>query len=172
MWKCHKRMPLYAQRERNNMNSVDSMKKSISYFLLGLHRERHNAENRQGVKVSNWNIIDSIIYFTENVLSKLIDKVRESKDKLPEPEEMIEAAIRELQEEKEELLQYRIPGQMIKLDGHYACPKCKTMLPDSLNYKYCPECGKRVVVPNAYPYKKSENDSNLISNIMTEVKSL
>lgn len=113
---------------------------------------------------TNWNIIDSIIYFTENMLFKWIGIVRESKDKLPEAEEMIEAATKELQEEKEELLQYRIPGYVIKLDGHYVCPKCKTILPNSLKCKYCPECGKRVVL-NTYPYKnkKSENDSNLIS---------
>lgn len=171
MWKCHRRMPLYPQGEKNNMGSVDSMKKSLSPILISMQHREYSAKCEQ-MRVSNWNVIDSVIYFIENILSKLIDKVRESKDKLPEPEEMIEAATRELQEEKEELLQYRIPGQMIKLDGHYACPKCKTMLPDSLDYKYCPECGKRVVVPNAYPYKKSENGSNLISNIMTEVKSI
>ena len=42
--------------------------------------------------VTKWNIIDSAIFSTEQFISKLVTGVKDSKDELPDPEEMIQAA--------------------------------------------------------------------------------
>lgn len=75
---------------------------------------------------------------------------------MPEPEDMIMAATKHLQEENERLSKYRIPARVIINADEYQCPKCKEVLDNELfekhKIKFCPGCGKRLINVN-----KSEN---------------
>lgn len=107
--------------------------------------------------IMKWNVIDSIIFFIENLISKTANEIKDVKEDLPDPEEMIAAATKELQEENEELKQYRIPGSLIEQDGSYACPVCRKEISDidglrNNKIKYCNNCGKRIVLSKRSPY--------------------
>lgn len=102
--------------------------------------------------VTKWNALDSMIFFAEKLISEVAAGVKDSKDELPAPEEMIAAATRELQEENDELKKYRIPGYLIEQGGSYTCPVCQKEISDieglkSNAVKYCDSCGKRIILP-------------------------
>lgn len=101
---------------------------------------------------ARWNALDSMIYFIEKLITELAAEVKDSKDELPAPEEMIAAATKELQAENDELKQYRIPGYLIEQGDSYACPVCQKEISDieglkSNAVKYCDSCGKRIILP-------------------------
>lgn len=113
--------------------------------------------------VMKWNIIDSAIFSTEQFISKLVTGIKDSKDELPDPEEMIEAATKELQAENDELKQYRLPGHLIEIGDSYVCPVCKREVSDieslkNNEIKYCNGCGKRIILPHTSPYMKYVNN--------------
>lgn len=113
--------------------------------------------------VMKWNIIDSAIFSTEQFISKLVTGIKDSKDELPDPEEMIEAATKELQAENDELKQYRLPGHLIEIGDSYVCPVCKREVSDieslkNNEIKYCNGCGKRIILPQTSPYMKYANN--------------
>lgn len=113
--------------------------------------------------VTKWNIIDSAIFSTEQFISKLVTGVKDSKDELPDPEEMIQAATKELQAENDELKQYRLPGHLIEVGDSYVCPVCKREVSDieslqNNEIKYCNGCGKRIILPQTSPYMKYANN--------------
>ena len=113
--------------------------------------------------VMKWNIIDSAIFSTEQFISKLVTGIKDSKDELPDPEEMIEAATKELQAENDELKQYRLPGHLIEVGDSYVCPVCKREVSDieslkNNEIKYCNGCGKRIILPQTSPYMKYANN--------------
>lgn len=113
--------------------------------------------------VTKWNIIDSAIFSTEQFISKLVTGIKDSKDELPDPEEMIEAATKELQAENDELKQYRLPGHLIEIGDSYVCPVCKREVSDieslkNNEIKYCNGCGKRIILPQISPYMKYANN--------------
>ena len=106
--------------------------------------------------IMKWNAVDTII------LSKAADEVNEAKDELPVPEEMIAAATKELQEENEELKQYRIPGYLIEHGRTYECPACGRKISSeeieglkSKTVKYCNNCGKRIMLSKISSYAKN-----------------
>ena len=121
--------------------------------------------------VTKWNILDSAIFSTEQFISKLVTGVKDSKDELPDPEEMIEAATKELQAENDELKQYRLPGHLIEIGDSYVCPVCKREVSDiekikNNETKYCNGCGKRIILPQTSPYMKYVN--NLVKGETTK----
>lgn len=112
--------------------------------------------------IMKWNAVDTIIFSIEKFISKAADEVKEAKDELPVPEEMIAAATRELQEENEELKQYRIPGYLIEHGRAYECPACgREISPEEIeglinkNIKYCNNCGKRIILSKISSYAKT-----------------
>ncbi len=77
-------------------------------------------------------------------------------------EEMIAAATKELQEENEELKQYRIPGYLIEHGRAYECPACGREISaeeieglKSKTVKYCNNCGKRIMLSKISSYAKN-----------------
>lgn len=121
------------------------------------------AERRKGFKTEmkqknmmKWNPLDTVIYNIEAVLNKIIEAVRESKDDEPEAEVMILAATKELRLENAELKSFRIPGYLIESEKGYFCPKCRNQIDERV--KYCPECGKRVILPHQIKTDNSDTD--------------
>lgn len=113
--------------------------------------------------ITKWNIVDSVIFSAEQFILKLVTGIKDSKDDLPDPEEMIQAATKELQAENDELKQYRLPGHLIELGDSYACPVCKRKVSDvesikNNEIKYCNGCGKRIILPQTSPYIKYANN--------------
>lgn len=110
---------------------------------------------------NNWNYLDKLIYKVEILIKKVIIYIKDNKE-MPEPEEMIIAATKHLQEENEMLSDYRIPEKVIIRAGGYHCPKCKEILDNELFDKYkirfCPECGKKLIKVN-----KSEKSTKINS---------
>ncbi len=105
--------------------------------------------------VARWNALDSIIYKIESGAAKLSAAVKESKDELPDPEEMIAAATEQLQYENEKLKKKEYPGILIKENNHYYCPDCRELISSELieqKKKYCPGCGKRIIVLTVSKY--------------------
>lgn len=107
--------------------------------------------------IMKWNAIDSIILSVENLISKTANEIKDVKEDLPDPEEMIAAATKELQDENEELKRYRIPGSLIEQDGIYMCPVCKKKISDidglrDNKIKYCNNCGKRIILSKISSY--------------------
>lgn len=107
--------------------------------------------------MSKWNCLDEIIYKVELLVIQIIHYIKDNKE-MPEPEEMILAATQHLQEENEQLKEYRIPGRVIIYEDKCQCPKCKEVLDNELFEKYkvkhCPECGKRL-----FKFNKSEKST-------------
>ncbi len=102
---------------------------------------------------ARWNALDSIIYKIESVMRKLSDAARESRNDLPDPEEIITAATEQLQQENERLRRKFYPGEIILEDNKYYCPDCHEELPQELiRKKFCPECGKRIILSVPYEY--------------------
>ena len=64
--------------------------------------------------IAEWNIFDSMIYKAENIVTKITSGIKDSKDELPDAEEMITAATAQLQQENNELKEIRMPGKLIK----------------------------------------------------------
>lgn len=107
---------------------------------------------------AEWNAVDTMIAGIETALSRLIERIRDGEDRLPAPEEMIEAATRELQEENDELKRYRLPGILIQHGCSYACPNCGTEILDPS--KYCPECGKRIMRPGTHRHRRDRDEDS------------
>lgn len=93
--------------------------------------------------VSNWNLLDSIIFFCENKLHQVREAVRDSKEAEPDVELMIQAETEYLRTENENLKKREIPVYMIEEDGTCFCPKCRNKL--SPQVRYCANCGHRVM---------------------------
>ncbi|MGN0289385.1 MAG: hypothetical protein ACI4DQ_07180 [Lachnospiraceae bacterium] len=97
---------------------------------------------------NNWNIIDRAIYCIEAVVVRFTACFKQ--EKTPDPEEIILAATKHLQEENEELKDFRIPEKLTfnEKSATYTCPKCGMELSQELvedyKIKHCIECGKRL----------------------------
>lgn len=108
----------------------------------------------QGVKellmnniAARWNVLDSFICKIESRIDRLSNAVKESKDEIPDPEEIIAAATEQLQQENEQLKKRLYPGKIIAEGNSYYCPDCHEQLSTELiKKKFCPECGKRIVL--------------------------
>ena len=120
--------------------------------------------------INDWNFVDEIIYKFESAINKFFVYIKDCKE-LPDPEEMIQAATKQLQEENEALKEYHIPGRVVIHEGEYFCPKCKKSISNELLEKYkvkhCPECGKRLFRVNKSEesiekYSVDENVSELL----------
>lgn len=105
---------------------------------------------------ARWNRLDKIIFQTEKTVSHIIDELKESREVLPDPEEMIAAATEQLQKENDILKQLQEPGRIIIYESKYYCPHCRNHIADELlehyHIRYCPECGKNIVLSIPYPY--------------------
>lgn len=115
---------------------------------------------------ARWNMLDSVIYILESKTSQLISDIKESKDTLPNPEEMIEAETQYLKSENEKLKSLHFPKKIEKAAGskNYICPnkKCSVEISDILieqyKIKYCPECGQRIYyLPETKNYYKESS---------------
>lgn len=93
---------------------------------------------------ARWNALDSFIYKIESGVTRLLNAVKDGQEELPDPEEMILAATEQLQQENEQLKKKTYPGKIIVENDGYYCPDCHERL--SQIKKFCPECGKRIVL--------------------------
>lgn len=104
----------------------------------------------------SWNRLDKIIFRTEKAVSRIISELKNSREELPDPEEMIAAATEHLQKENDILKQHQVPGRIIISENRYYCPCCNKQIADKLlehyHIKFCPECGKKIVLSIPYPY--------------------
>lgn len=109
-----------------------------------------------GNNAARWNRLDSIIFNIEKVIYHIWDGIRESRERLPDPEEMISAATEQLQKENDTLKKLQDPGEIVCSDGKFYCPHCHELIANELvkeyHIKFCPECGKRIVLSIPYPY--------------------
>ena len=126
--------------------------------------EKHKMTNY----IAEWNIFDSMIYKAENIVTKITSGIKDSKDELPDAEEMITAATAQLQQENNELKEIRMPGKLIKHGENYACPDCGREIskPDIIQQeiRYCSGCGKRIVLQYQSPYTTLKQDHNLVND--------
>ena len=94
-----------------------------------------------------WNVVDSIIYKVETALLQIKNGWKDSKEELPDPEEMIDAATEQLRQENEQLKsKMYYPGHLIIEDELYLCPDCREPIEPEQIKKFCPECGKRIIL--------------------------
>lgn len=99
------------------------------------------------ILIKNWNMLDTFIYKVEKCISQIKNKLKNSQDEIPDPEEMIEAATERLQQENEQLKKKQYPGRIIMKGNNYYCPDCYEHLSqDMIKKKFCSECGKRIVL--------------------------
>lgn len=70
--------------------------------------------------VTDWNKIDSLIFFCE---SKIKDIILEQKEEEPDVELMIQVETEHLRRENEDLKRREIPVSLIEEGGTYFCPK-------------------------------------------------
>jgi DNA-directed RNA polymerase subunit RPC12/RpoP len=105
--------------------------------------------------ITKWNMVDTIIFKLENL-------IKDSRDELPDTEEMINAATEELRRENDELKSFRMPGKLVPKGGSYACPNCGREAGQVIedDVRYCPGCGKRIVLPTPTPYERYRNNVN------------
>lgn len=97
--------------------------------------------------LKKWNILDTFIYKFEKLMSEIRKGLYDSKEDIPDPEEIIAAATEQLQHENEALKKRIYPGNIIVEGDHYYCPVCHEELsPILIKKKFCPECGKRIVL--------------------------
>lgn len=94
--------------------------------------------------LSNWNIVDRMIYAVESAGKSLQESIKSSSLKEPDVETMIAVETDYLRRENENLKKREIPLYLSGEEGHIICPKCKTQLPDP-DIKYCSNCGQRVI---------------------------
>ena len=69
-------------------------------------------------------MLDTLIYKVEKCISQIKNKLKNSQDEIPDPEEMIEAATERLQQENEQLKKKQYPGRIIMKGNNYYCPDC------------------------------------------------
>lgn len=98
-----------------------------------------------------WNVFDIMIHRAEMCIERIKKEVNDSKDEVPEPEVMIKAATEYLQKENKQLKDRLYPEKLIIKYGNYYCPECHEQLLPATVKKFCPECGKRIIL------YKSEN---------------
>lgn len=97
---------------------------------------------------NNFNLIDRVIFSVEAAIKRVTLSIRD--EKAPDPEEMILAATQHLQEENEQLKDFRIPEKVAfdEEKAAYRCPKCgydlSQQLVEEYKIKHCIECGKRL----------------------------
>ena len=118
--------------------------------------------------IAEWNIFDSMIYKAENIVTTITSGIKDSKDELPDAEEMITATTAQLQQENNELKEIRMIGKLIKHGENYACPDCSREItkPDIIQQeiRFCAGCGKRIVLPYQSPYTTLKQDHNLVND--------
>lgn len=99
------------------------------------------------IAIKKWNLLDTIIYKVETCMNQIRKGIKESKEDIPDPEEMIVAATEQLQQENDQLKKKFYPGEIIVESDGYYCPDCHEQLSQELiKKKFCPECGKRIVL--------------------------
>lgn len=110
---------------------------------------------------ARWNALDSFIYKIESGVTGVLNAVKEEKEELPDPEEMIAAATKQLKEENDVLKQLQFPGKILFIEGKYYCPHCKNEIAreliDDYQAKYCIGCGKRITISVPYYEKYAIN---------------
>lgn len=92
-----------------------------------------------------WNVFDSIIYKVETAFLQIKNGWKDSKEELPDTEEMIVAATKQLRQENEQLKRKLYPGYIVVEDDRYFCPDCGEPIELEQLKKFCPECGKRIL---------------------------
>lgn len=104
-------------------------------------------------KMQKWNAVDKIIFYFENKISDLFGvsyATSHKKDDI-DVETIIAAETDHLREENEKLKRLQRPGRIICKDDSYECPHCENKivneLLDEYRIKFCPECGKRIILP-------------------------
>ena len=135
-----------------------------SIYKISTYVEKHKMTNY----IAEWNIFDSMIYKAENIVTKITSGIKDSKDELPDAEEMITAATAQLQQENNELKEIRMPGKLIKHGENYACPDCGREITKPYiiqqEIRFCAGCVKRIVLPYQSPYTTLKQDHNLVND--------
>lgn len=117
--------------------------------------------------LNKWNKVDQLIYWFETTMHNLMRNIyATSHEKDIDVETMIAAETDYLKAENEKLRKLQQPGILICEDGKYCCPHCKKDIEKDLveryKTKFCPECGKRIIlsVPYKYSYAISHIDEH------------
>lgn len=96
-----------------------------------------------------WNYIDQLIYSFEDFLKRRHYATSHKKEDI-DAETMIAAQTEHLKSENEELKKLQLPGRIICKDNKFYCPHCQkeihSLLVEQYKTKYCPECGKRIIL--------------------------
>lgn len=110
---------------------------------------------------TKWNVLDSIIFTTENKVKDIVTGLKESRMVIPDPETMLAAETNYLMEENKSLKAHQYPKLIVKEENRYYCPnlRCEVELEkimvEQFKIKFCPECGQRI-----YYYIKRSNRTN------------
>lgn len=93
-----------------------------------------------------WTLLDKCIYYIETKIKGIAANTAE-----PDVETMIQAKTEHLQHENELLKKKQYPG-ILKKDSNnqYFCPDCHEQIETAFieqKKKFCPECGKRIIIP-------------------------
>lgn len=95
--------------------------------------------------MSKFNPIDLFMYRVDRVINEIKVGISDIKDqKQPEPEEVIEVAIKELKEENDNLKKRDFPQKVVIKDNLYLCPACSSKLKKSDVGFFCKKCGQRI----------------------------
>lgn len=98
-----------------------------------------------------WNLFDRIIFKIENGFVWLWEQFIEISEKDVDTELIIDAALKHLEEENRSLKKLQYPGLIICESDKYLCPCCRHKIASELvktyKIKFCPECGKRIILP-------------------------
>lgn len=105
------------------------------------------------LKTKNWNYIDNLIYSLESFLhihqKRILGHTVLHKEEA-DVEIMIAAETAHLKSENEKLKKLQEPGRITCKDERYYCPHCQgeihSLLIEKFKIKYCPECGKRIIL--------------------------
>lgn len=95
--------------------------------------------------MSKFNFLDMFMYKIDGFINGVKEAVSDIKDqKQPEPEEVIEVAIKELKEENENLKKRDFPQRVVIKDNLFLCPACSSELKKSDVGFFCKKCGQRI----------------------------
>ncbi|MCM1125021.1 MAG: hypothetical protein NC429_00980 [Lachnospiraceae bacterium] len=112
------------------------------------------------VKPKEWNYIDQLIYSFESFLKREKEHAVSHRDEDIDTETMIAAETEHLKTENEELKKLQMPGRVLLIGNKYYCPHCREEIHSTLiekyKTKYCPECGKRIILSKPCSFMSDE----------------
>lgn len=95
--------------------------------------------------MNKFNMVDRLMYKLDGLISEIKTAVSDIKEqKQADPEQIIEEAIKPLQEENQKLKERDFPIKIIIKDNKYLCPGCGSDLKKSDVGFFCRKCGQKI----------------------------